>query len=161
MNRWQWFQLISFQVIWFVAVFGRNQWLLVALLILLLHFAFSPEKKSDLKVLSLALLGIGIDAMLTAFGVFQFDETPFWLAVLWLAFVLNFGHSLLYLRRLKTPWLVALGACAGCYVYLLSWKLGAVVLPLGVLFTGLLVGVIWAVLLPIMVKADQRLRDIS
>ncbi|MFT6276388.1 MAG: hypothetical protein ACJAZ0_002494, partial [Halioglobus sp.] len=114
MNRWQWFQLISFQVIWFVAVFGRNQWLLVALLILLLHFAFSPEKKSDLKVLSLALLGIGIDAMLTAFGVFQFDETPFWLAVLWLAFVLNFGHSLLYLRRLKTPWLVVVGACAGC-----------------------------------------------
>lgn len=158
MNRWRWFQLVSFQLLWFVAVFGGNQWLAVGIFILLLHFYFSPEKRADFSVLSLALIGIGCDAMLTAAGVFEFEQTPFWLALLWFAFVLNFGHSLLYLRRISTPWLAILGSVAGCYVYLLSWKLGAVALPMGAIFSGLIVASVWAALLPLMVKMDLRIR---
>ncbi len=158
MTPWQWFQLASFQVLWLCAVIGRNQWLLVPVAILSLHFVFTPNRKADFKVLSLAVAGIAVDGALFIFGVFEFSEPPLWLAILWLAFVLNLGHSLIYLRRLSLHWLLIVGALAGSYAYLISWKLGAVDLPLGAVLSGLIIAAIWALLMPVLVKADQRIR---
>lgn len=159
MSRWQWFQLISFQVIWFAAVLGGNQWLLIPILIMLVHFKLSPRRNADLKILSLALLGMAVDGSLVLLGIFEFKQPPFWLAILWLAFVLNFGHSLIYLRRIQACWLMVLGACAGSYAYLVSWKVGAVELPMGAILSGIVIASVWSVLLPIMVKSDRWIRE--
>lgn len=160
MNRWQWFQLVSFQIIWLTAVLGGNQWLSVSIFILLLHFIFSPNRYTDFKILSLALIGIAVDGGLTLMGFYEFNQPPYWLAVLWLGFSLNFGYSLIYLRRLRTHYRVVLGAGAGCYAYLASWKLGAVDLPLGVLVSAVVIAAFWAVLLPVLVVADQKIRGV-
>ncbi|MCH9692521.1 MAG: DUF2878 domain-containing protein [Gammaproteobacteria bacterium] len=159
MNRWRWLQLFSFQIFWLTAVLGRNQWLPVLLFLLLLHFLFTPTRINDLKILILAFLGIAVDGSLLLLGVFKFSQPPVWLAALWLAFVLSIGHSFVYLRRLKLYWIAALGAVCGSYAYFISWKLGAVELPLGPMPSSFVVAILWAILLPTLVKTDLWIRE--
>ena len=155
---WNWFQPLSFQIIWLASVLGGNQWLAVPLCILALHFALSPSRAQDLKVISLALIGITTDSLLTHFGVFNFEQIPLWLWVLWAGFVLNFGHSMKFLRRLNSYWLILLGAVGGCYSYIISWKLGAVNFPFSLPLTAGVLVVYWAIIFPILVKLDIYLR---
>lgn len=161
MKYWLLIQALLFQGVWLLCIFGGNQWLAVALLLLLAHFAVSPSKIADCKVLLLALVGITIDGLLMLAGVFYFDQLPFWLAVLWLGFVLNFGHSLQFLRRLKPIGLMSVGAVSGCYVYLISCYLGAVSLPMGTVVSGLLIAAVWSLSLPFYVLADKHIRGIT
>ena len=158
MTTWHWFQPISFQVIWISAVLGGNQWLVVPLFLMCLHFVLSPCRREDIKVLPLALMGVALDATLTHLGFFRFPQFPIWLLVLWFGFVLNFGHSLKFLRKLRIFWLIVIGSVGGCYAYLASWKLDAVVLPFGVLVTACVLVVCWAIIFPILVKADLYIR---
>ena len=158
MNLWIWFQAISFQVIWLATVLGGNRWLWIPLCILLLHFTLSPRCRQDLQVLLLAFVGITTDIMLTQLGFFKFDEWPLWLLVLWFAFVLNFGHSLIFLRRLPLAWLALIGALGGCSAYLASWKLGAVEFPYDLWVTSGVLLAVWAMILPVLIKADFYLR---
>ena len=159
MNPWRWFQAVSFQIIWPTTVLGGNQWLILPLCILLLHFILSPCRQKDLQIMALALMGIATDMALMQLGVFVFSEWPLWLLVLWFAFVLNFGHSLAFLRRLQVIWLILIGAVGGCYAYLASWKLGAVELPLGLWATSCILLVLWAIIFPLLVKADLYIRE--
>lgn len=158
MKYWLIVQAVCFQAIWFASVLGGNSWLLLSLILLGIHFSLSPDRNNDLKVISLGLIGLSVDTCLSFAGVFQFEQTPFWLFLLWYGFALNLGHSMGFLRKLK-PWLVMLiGAAGGSYSYLLSWKLGAVALPLGPLVSGCIIAISWALLLPILLKADIYLR---
>lgn len=159
MNRWSWFQAISFQVLWFSCVLGGNAWLAAPIAILGLHLVLSPCLKADVKVLSLALIGVSLDASLSLVNVFAFQQIPLWLVLLWLGFVLNFGHSLRFLRHLHLLWQIVIGAAGGCYAYLASWKLGAVEFPLGLINTACIIAVAWALLLPMLVSADAKLRE--
>lgn len=158
MTIWHWFQPINFQVIWITAVLGGNQWLVVPLFMICLHFVFSPCRQNDMKILPLALMGLAQDTTLTYLGFFGFQQLPVWLLVIWLGFVLNFGHSLIFLRRLSVFWLIVIGAVGGCYSYMASWKLDAVVLPFGVVTTCLVVAICWAIILPVLVKSDFHIR---
>ncbi len=158
MNRWQWFQLMSFNVIWLVAVLGGNTWIWIPLLILAINIWLSPTRSTDIKIIPLAILGLAVDSILIVTGVFYFSELPFWLATLWVGFVLSFGHSLHYLAKLKIWLLLPLGAIAGTWTYMAGWKLGAVTLPLGTWNTVFILLPIWALLLPVLVKADNLIR---
>ncbi|WP_417605039.1 DUF2878 domain-containing protein [Oceanimonas baumannii] len=161
MSAWQWTQLIAFEGFWLLAVAGQNAWAWLALCLLLIHFLFTPSRRADLRVLWLAGLGCGVDALLTFGGVFSFSHWPLWLGVLWAGFVLTLGHSLVWLRRFSLPWLALFGAGAGASSYLAGWKLEAVVLPLGFWPSALILGVIWSGLLPLLVMLDRRLRRIE
>jgi hypothetical protein len=159
MNKWQWFQLISFQLIWLSAVLGRNQWIFIPIGILALHFMLTPNRASDIKVMVLAASGFALDLLLLKAGVFKFDEPPYWLAVLWGAFVLNFAYSLMFLRKVRWYLLCLIGGISGSYAYIISSKLGAVELPLGTLTSGLLLALVWAVIVPLLARCDEWLRE--
>lgn len=158
MKHWLLLQAVTFQVIWLASVLGGNQWLPVSLAALCVHFSFSPCRKQDTYILPLACLGLALDTLLTLLGVFAFSQLPVWLLVLWLGFVLNFGHSLKVLKKLSSIWLAIIGAMGGCYAYLASWKLGAVDIPLGTPTTAVVLLMSWAILFPILVKADIYIR---
>ncbi|MBL1378228.1 DUF2878 domain-containing protein [Zobellella iuensis] len=159
MSRWQWIQLLAFEGFWLLAVAGQNRWLAPVVLLLLVHFVFTPSRRADSRVLSLALLGLAVDGGLAWAGVFAFDHPPWWLALLWAGFVLTLGHSLVWLRGFA-PWLLALtGALAGASSYLAGWRLGAVQLPLGFWVSALVLALVWAALLPLLVRLDRRLRS--
>ncbi|WP_445400080.1 DUF2878 domain-containing protein [Zobellella sp. An-6] len=158
MSRWQWIQLLAFEGFWLLAVAGQNRWLALTALLLAIHFVFTPSRRADMRVLVLAALGLGVDTGLVWSGVFAFAGWPWWLALLWMGFVLTLGHSLVWLRRFSPGLLALTGALAGASSYLAGWKLGAVQLPLGLWASSAILVPIWAVLLPLLVRLDQRLR---
>ena len=160
MTRWFWIQLVLFQALWLICVMGQNDWILLALMMIGLHFMFSPVFMHDLRVLPLALIGISIDATLALSGVYAFESFPFWLGLLWAGFSLSLGHSLVWLKKIPTVLLIPLAAVMGSASYLAGWKLDAVELPFGVSTSMLLLAFIWACLLPLMLKLDTRLRSV-
>ncbi len=158
MSKWQWTQLLAFDGFWLLAVAGQNPWVLLTILLLGLHFMFTPSRRADIRVLWLALAGMTVDFILTVAGVFSFDHWPLWLGVLWIGFVLTLGHSLRWMRRLSLWLLMITGALAGTGSYLAGWQLGAVSLPLGFWPSVLILALLWSVLLPVLVRLDRRLR---
>ncbi len=158
MRGWFWLQLIAFQLLWFSAVLGGNDWILLPLALIALHFLFSPSVRGDWRVLPIAVIGISADALLTWTGVFRFDGLPIWLALLWVGFVLTLGHCLAWLRRLPLSLMAPLGALAGTASYLAGWKLDAVDLPLGLTATLIVLAILWSVLLPVLVRLDFYIR---
>ncbi|WMC09363.1 DUF2878 domain-containing protein [Oceanimonas pelagia] len=158
MSKWQWTQLVAFEGFWLLAVAGQNTWAWLTAALLGVHFAFTPSRRADVRVLWLAVLGMATDALLTLSGVFAFSHWPLWLGLLWVGFVLTLGHSLVWLRRFSRPWLALTGAVAGASSYLAGWKLQAVALPLGFWPSALVLALIWSGLLPLLVVLDQRLR---
>ncbi|MDC1509406.1 DUF2878 domain-containing protein [Oceanospirillaceae bacterium] len=158
MKMWTWFQPISFQAIWLCLIWGGNTWLPLSIAILALHFLLSPTRLDDVRVIPLALVGFAIDLFLTQFGLFSFAQWPLWLLLLWMAFILNLGHSMRFLRRFKLIYLVCFSALGGTYAYWVSWKLGAVELPYGAIFSLAIIAVNWSIVLPVCVKADEFIR---
>lgn len=158
MKFWTLFQPISFQAMWFSLVWGGNAWLALAMIILASHYLLSPTPKQDIQILVLAAAGFVIDLLLSQLGVFSFAQQPLWLGVLWVAFVLNFGHSLRFLRKLKPIYLMGVSAIGGAYAYWLSFQLGAVGFPLGTTLTLGIVAINFGIVLPLLVKADAYIR---
>ena len=158
MRVWFWSQLIAFQLLWFSAVIGGNEWLIIPLTLIALHFIFSPSRGGDWRVIPIALIGMSADAVLTWAGVFAFDSFPYWLGLLWIGFVLTLGHSMAWLRKIPVALLVPMGALAGTASYLAGWKLQAVDLPLGLTWSVVALSVLWACLLPALVRLDSKLR---
>jgi hypothetical protein len=158
MTLWQWFQPVSFQIMWLTLILGGNTWLAVSVAILVAHFVLSPSRSEDFKILLLAFVGFSADLIMAHLGFFIFNQWPLWLLILWAAFVLNLGHSMRFLRRLKLIYLMNIGALGGAYAYWVSWKLGAVEWPYGTALTVVLVAAIWAIILPLFVKVDLLTR---
>ena len=158
MTMWQLFQPVSFQIMWVALIWGGNTWLPVSIAMLIMHFALSPSRLDDAKVLPLALGGFVIDSLMTQLGFFSFVQWPLWLLVLWVAFILNLGHSMRFLRKFKPLYLISFGAAGGVYAYWASWKFGAVDLPHGPLITLSIVAITWGIFLPLCVKADALIR---
>ena len=156
---WLWFQPISFQIIWLLTVLGGNQLIAFAIGLVCIHYWFSPSCKKDLLMLPFALLGYSMDLILMQQGFFQFQEWPHWLLILWIAFVLNFGHSFSFLCKFKLPALMIIGAMGGCYAYWASWKLDAVEWPMETLITCALIASLWALILPVLVKVESSLNQ--
>ena len=96
---WQWAHLLGFNLYWLLAVKWQQPGPL--LLMLLLHFIFSPSRKGDLRLLPVALAGCLLDGLLWQLGLFQFPAGfPLWLVLLWLGFALSLSHGLRWLRPL-------------------------------------------------------------
>jgi len=158
MTMWQLFQPASFQIMWVALIWGGNTWLPVSIAMLIMHFVLSPSRRDDARVLPLALGGFVIDLLMTQLGFFSFVQWPLWLLVLWVAFILNLGHSMRFLRKFKPLYLIGFGAAGGVYAYWASWKFGAVDLPHGPLITLAIVATTWSIFLPLCVKADFFIR---
>ncbi len=99
------------------------------------------------------LLGIAIDSVFTALGVFQFANhgamLPLWMCALWIAFATTLPLSLRLLGR--NAYLAALtGALGFPFSYYLGYKLGAVSFGIALPWVIALVALTWAFFLPIM-----------
>ena len=155
---WFWIQFLTFQLLWLVAVVGGNNWLVLSMMLIGLHFIFTPSRKLDWRVLPVALIGITVDAILTWSGFFAFDHFPLWLAALWISFILTLGHSMSWLSHLPRLLLIPIGAVAGTLSYYAGWKLGAVDFPRGTTTSSIAVAIVWATLLPSLVILNDRIR---
>lgn len=152
-----WAQAVGFQALWFSAVLGQNQWLWVGICLLLASLAWSPKRHDDLRLWPLALLGFAGDLALSYAGVFAFEQTPFWLATIWLGFVFTLNHSMQWLNKVSLLAQAGVGALAGSLSYMAGYRLGAVDLPYGQWLSAIMLAVYWAALLPTLLLFSHRL----
>ena len=125
-----------FQVMWFVAVIGREGtfvWLLIGTLITLAYCAYENVKKIWL-IIVLSTLGVGLDFLNGYAGLFTFPKNhfPVWLIMLWVIF----GWYAVQMKDLvnRTPQrlVLLLVSLSGGLSYFAGYKVGAVAWGLGV-----------------------------
>jgi hypothetical protein len=162
---------VSFQLVWIAAVAGAANGIwwsgpLAALLFAAWQLPLSPCPRADLKLMAAAAaLGFAIDSLLVYFDLLVFQSpvpwpqaAPIWIVSMWIAFALTLNHSLSSLKR--HPLLaVALGLLGGPLAYWVAataWNAvdlnGSVLLPL------LVIGIVWALVTPMLLGLAERFR---
>lgn len=149
----KWFNALWFQTTWFCVVLGRDDFLVVTVCLLAVHLLLVKAEAAELRLLALVGgMGMAVDAVLSATGIYQFDGdilVPLWLCALWLAFATTTTRSLSFLG--SSPFLTA--AAGAIFIPLNYWagqRLGAVEFGLPLLTTLLIVSASWAVMLPVL-----------
>ena len=144
-----------FQCGWFACVLGGDSlWLLVGLAVLAVHLLWiSAWAEDGVLIISVMLVGTAVDTLLRAVGVFQFSEPgpliPFWLMLLWALLATTLRHCLAWSAQ---PWWRAslLGAVGGPLSYYAGSQLAGVSFGYGTVPTMLGLGLLWAILFPVM-----------
>ena len=144
-----------FQLGWFACVVGGNSlWLLVALAALVIHLLWISRWVDEGRlILSVVLLGTTVDSSLRWLGVFDFTDVapliPLWLMLLWALLATTLRHCLLWSAR--PLWLASLlGAFSGPLSYYAGGRLAGVQFPFGLWPTLIGLGLLWAVIFPLL-----------
>lgn len=144
-----------FQLGWFACVMGGDgPWLLLGLGVLMVHLLWINQWAEEGRLIfSVMLFGISIDSFLHWLGVFQFKEVtlliPLWLMLLWALLGTTLRHCLAWCAR---PWWLAslLGAFSGPLSYYAGGRLAGVQFPYGLWPTLIGLGLLWAVVFPLL-----------
>lgn len=163
-----WTNLLGYQAAWFATVWsaGRGMpWLgvLACAAFLALQLGVSRRRGDDVRVLVAALAcGLSIEAGLSLAGLLQHAATPpgwpapAWIVALWGAFALTLNHSMAWFAR--HPWTAAAFAGVGApLAYLGAARgFGAVAFAAPVWRGVLMLGLAWAIALPLLLRIAQR-----
>ena len=138
------------------------------LLLLVIHFIFSPCKRNDTKLLLLALIGAFVDQALLMLNIIEFTDStgqyltiiPSWLVLLWISLVLCFNHSLAWLTQ--RPWwqLAIIGAISGPLSYYGGLTFGAFTTNVTTFEFIATYALIWLVLLPVLVELHALIHNL-
>jgi hypothetical protein len=155
-----WFNAIWFQSIWFATVLGQSAFLPLAVGLLLVHLLLTVDRRTEmLQMAAVGGLGIVVDAVLSATGVYQFPDgvlVPLWLMCLWFGFAAVLARSLAYLGT--RPLFAALaGAIAFPLNYWAGQRLGAVEFAHSLTLTLPIIAACWVIALPLMFRMTRLL----
>mgnify|MGYP001163520115 FL=1 len=166
------FNIIAFNLTWLACVVGRDDYLwLAAPAVFVYVILLVRHQVIELKrLLPLIAIGISIDVLLTALGIFQFEASlfgagglliPAWLMVLWVAFSTTLFLSLRMIGRYKI--LAALcGALVIPFNYAVGERLGAVSFGDAYPLALLSMSAIWIIALPLSCMiADGKLEKFN
>ena len=161
--------VLGFQAVWFASVIGAANGLpwagpAAAALFIGAHFAWTPDRRSDLRMLAIALpLGLVADSALAATGVLRFDSAwpssllaPAWILAMWAGFALTLHHSMAFLRG--RPWAAAAFGLLGGP--LASWSaaraFGAVDFGVSLPLALAALAVVWGIAMPALYALGTR-----
>ena len=140
---------------------GRDAFAPLVIILIGLHFALVASPRQEAAELApVVALGVVVDSLLSAFGVFDFGAqlVPIWLCLLWVAFATTLTRAFAFLG--KRYWLAALvGGVAVPFNYGAGAGFGAVSLPLDATTTALVLIAVWAVLLPVLFRLSRAQSD--
>ncbi|MHA6494058.1 DUF2878 domain-containing protein [Pseudomonas borbori] len=146
---------LLFQLGWLACVIGGDSlWLLAVPAIVAVHLFWVSSWQAEGKLLiSVFLAGSALDSFQLNLGVFDFGEPrtliPLWLASLWLLLATTVNHCLAWTAQ---PWWRAslLGALGAPLSYYGGAQIAGVGLPYGTWQSLLLIGLIWALVMPVL-----------
>lgn len=157
-----------YQVGWFCCVLGASWPLpslgaLSALLLTGLHLLLSDKRSNELlRMLIACSVGVSVDSLQQALGVFTFTPDPgwplwlpLWVFVVWIQFATLFRYGLYWLSgryRLAS----ALGMLGGPLAYWGGARLGAATLGDNLLFSVLSLVLVWGLVIPAFVWLSDR-----
>ncbi len=153
---------VLFQLGWLACVLGGNSlWLLLALAALVIHLRWISSWAAEGRlILCIVIVGTAVDSVLRYLDVFRFADAspliPLWLMLLWALLATTLRHCLAWSAR---PWWLAsaLGAVGGALSYYGGGRLAGVQFPYGDIPTLILIGLLWAVLFPLLHLMARRL----
>ncbi|WP_130888180.1 DUF2878 domain-containing protein [Pseudomonas sp. Sample_21] len=153
---------VLFQLGWLACVLGGNSlWLLLALAALVIHLRWISSWAAEGRlILCVVIVGTAVDSVLRYLDVFRFADAspliPLWLMLLWALLATTLRHCLAWSAR---PWWLAsgLGAMGGALSYYAGGRLAGVQFPYGDIPTLILIGLLWAVLFPLLHLMARRL----
>ena len=172
MNRLQIINLLLFQAGWWACVLlggSPAHWAatLIAAGIIVFHLSFSDHAGVEAKLIILAVVtGLLCDSMLVSFGLLNYSHgmmadslAPHWIIAIWAIFATTFNLSLRWLKH-RTLIASLMGATAAPLSYYAGLKAGSVAMPDQVL-AMLVLGLMWAVLMPLLMHFSVRLDGYS
>ena len=153
---------VLFQLGWLACVLGGNSlWLLLALAALVIHLRWISSWAAEGRlILCVVIVGTAVDSVLRCLDVFRFADAspliPLWLMLLWALLATTLRQCLAWSAR---PWWLAsaLGAVGGALSYYGGGRLAGVQFPYGDIPTLILIGLLWAVLFPLLHLMARRL----
>lgn len=161
--------IIALNIVWFAAVLGAAQglfWLGPAALLLSLAVQFKDDLKNSTLIkflLSTALVGTIADSLMIMLGAISFEccsvlpqNYPMWMLALWLSFATTLFSSLSWIRN-KLALGSILGCLGGASAYYGGYKLGALGMANDIQNALLIIGMSWAIAMPILQKIHLRL----
>ncbi|WP_122507862.1 DUF2878 domain-containing protein [Pseudomonas sp.] len=153
---------VLFQLGWLACVLGGNSlWLLLAVAALVIHLRWISSWAAEGRlILCVVIVGTAVDSVLRYLDVFRFADAspliPLWLMLLWALLATTLRQCLAWSAR---PWWLAsaLGAVGGALSYYGGGRLAGVQFPYGDIPTLILIGLLWAVLFPLLHLMARRL----
>ena len=131
------------------------------------HLLLARDARSEgILLLLAAALGLSWESALVATGVVGYDVghilpgiAPYWIVAMWVLFATTLNSGMRWLRR-SLPLASIAGAIGGPMSFFAGYKAGAVTFAdTGVALT--LIGIGWALLLPLMVRAATWLEEME
>ncbi|RUO44019.1 hypothetical protein CWE15_02225 [Aliidiomarina taiwanensis] len=152
-----------FDIVWFLAVWGRDAYVLINTVLVLCLFLFNGRQLvAQAKPLILfVLFGLGAELLFVMFHVIRFTQTdflPFWLVVLWLGFSATAFSSMDWLAG-RYVLAALLGAVFGPVTYLAGVRFGAAQIQISEPHMIFFYAVAWSVLMLVfarLVKQDPH-----
>jgi hypothetical protein len=144
------FASIIFQVLWFVAVLGRDQWqwiLLASVAILWLTLIKRFGNKVT-PLIRFSLIGICVDSVNQLVGVLDFDTAllPLWLVGLWFLLAWYFVFLARFLNRLAPSFVPVLFMISGASSYMAAIALAAATHQYSIVTTAVILAIEWFLL---------------
>jgi Protein of unknown function (DUF2878) len=158
----------GFQIAWIASVWGESSGrssigATIVVLVLAAHLLLARRPAAEIRLLAMVgALGCTIDSALghAALLVFRSGDwlCPLWLVLLWLAFATTLGSSLAWLKDRPVAAAMA-GAIFGPLSYYAGQRVGALSLGANPIVTMGVLTVLWAALLPFLLKVvpEERL----
>lgn len=161
--------VLGYQAVWFACVGGAASGLawpgvIASLVFAIATLALAGRPAADLRTLAIVLpLGFVVDSGLVASGWISYTPAgpaqslaPVWIAAIWLAFAFTLNHSLAFLRRQRAL-SALLGLAGGPLAYWgASRAFGVIDFAQPAFATLAVVGLCWAILLPLLFALDRH-----
>lgn len=155
------FNFLLNNLFWIGCVAGRYEfiWLVLPAIVCYVALLVQYGTITVRQIMLPLILGILVDSVFTATGVFQFEHhqllLPLWMCSLWLAFVTTLPLSLRLLGQHPAAAALA-GAIGFPFAYYVGFELGAISYGLPLTWVFVLMALTWAVLLPVMFNWINR-----
>ena len=159
--------LSLFKAAWAATVFGAAASIPVAgaiavAIAVLVHLARSRDVRAEIRLLGLAaLVGLVWETLLVTTGVLEYSSgslfpgvAPYWIVAMWILFATTLNVGMRWLRNSPIVAAVA-GAIGGPASFFAGASAGAVTMN-NPAFSLLVIGIGWAVLLPLLVQIATR-----
>ena len=153
--------IIGFYVIWWSCMLGASNDLpylgpMVMVVLLIAHrFLFVRNIKEIYLVLIVGIVGTVVDSLMFLSGSFVYQGSysseisiaPLWITAMWAGFAATVNHSMVFF---KDRWLLMAiaGAVFGPAAYFTGESLGAIRFDLSPVLSGLIIGIVWAISMP-------------
>lgn len=151
--------IIGFNITWFGLVCFGNEFIPIAIMLLLIHcFFFLKNKHELLLIFTVCAIGICVDSLLQYSNIFIFEKNsfiPLWLVFLWGCFATTLSHSLQFLE--KSIWFQYLAAIVAPLSYIAGHQLGAVTFGYPLVMTYCILTLIWSFLFIVFFKLKSSI----